>query len=231
MSTGWIKIEVDARDAMRTLKGIEREQFPFAYAAALTETAKLAQIGVQQQTRRVFNLHSEYIPRGVLVQAAKKKDVTTMKMAWSMVYTSRAITPFMAWHETGGRKRPLGRALTIPGEGIENYSFKAARGSVKKRWKPVTLLAGYQGRNATGQQKRGRLSRKAFILPQKGGQPAMIARRIARGERGLEILYIFTPSAEIAATWGFERTVRTVANRVFVKVFEHKFAAAMQTAR
>jgi hypothetical protein len=230
--SAWIKVEVDARDAIKGLEGIAKEQFPFAYAAALTETAKLAQIAVRDVTRDRFKLHGEYIPRGILVESAKKKDVQTMRMAWSAVFTSDAITPFMALHETGGKKLPRGRALSVPGEGIEKYRFKTARGAVATRWRPKVLLEGYTGSHGGVRKGKGRSGRgKAFIIPERGASPAKIARRKSRAAIPLEILYVFTPSATIKATWGFEEAVRRVADKMFKKVFEHKWSTAIEEAK
>lgn len=231
MGQSWIKVEMDARDAMRDLRGIKREQFPFAYAAALTETAKLAQTAVQVKTRLSFNLHTEYIPRGIRITPAKKRDVVQMGMAWSSVYTSDAITSFMVIHEEGGIKDPRGKVLSVPTTGIRQYSFKTARGAVKKRWQPKGLLRGYTGRTGTRKRKKGRLSRQAFILPKKGAQPAMLVRRVSRGERGLELLYVFTPQARIEPRWGFEDTVQRTADKVFKRVFDDKFKMALRSAK
>lgn len=221
MSDAWVNVGMDARDCLRDLRGIAREQFPYAYAEALTRTAGIARFAVQIRTREVFKLHTEYIPRGILVERAKKKDIQTMKIGFAAVFTSDKITPFMAMHETGGTKRPSGRALAIPGKGLLGKGFKTTTGAVKGAWKPKTLLHAYTGRKST----------KPFILPARGNTPARIARRTGKGQYPIEILYVFRPSAEIKEDWHFGETVERVAPKVFPKVFDQAWSVAMSTAK
>jgi hypothetical protein len=218
-SESWVNVGVDARDCLKDLKGIAKEQFPYAYASALTKTAGLCQIAVQIQTRKVFELHTEYIPRGIMVERAKKKDIQTMKMAFAAVFTSDAITPFMVMHETGGTKHPVGRALALPGEGLRGYRFKTASGAVKTSWRPATLLHAYKGGKKA----------KPFLLPARGNEPERIARRKGKNTYPIEILYVFRPKAEIKPEWEFEKTVREVAPKMFPMVFEEAFSNAIQT--
>ena len=225
-----VRLDVDTRKTMNALKGLEKQQFPFAYAMALTETARLARIAVQQRTRQVYDLHGEFIPRGILVENAKKADVKR-GVGHSAVFTSRKITPFMARHETGGLKKPRGTALALPGEDIKKKKYKTATGRVRSRWRPSVLLAGYSSREARRQKQKGRISRKAFVLPAKGTNLPIIARRIRKGPRGLELLYILRKKGRIKPTWGFEDTVRRVVPTVFPKAFDASWRQALATAR
>ncbi len=225
-----VRVQMDYRATHRALKNVQKEQFPWAYTQALNKVAKLAQHAVRTQTRLEFDLHTEYIPRGVLVEFARKSDLKNFKSAYSAVFTSRKITPFMAWHETGGIRRPRGRSMTLPGPNIHKYKFKTSTGKVRKPWKPVQLLN--KGRAiAKGTHKKGRLTRAPFIIPRKGSKPAMVVRRVTRGARGLEVLYTFQPMAIIKPTWGFAETVDRIAKRFFPQVMRKEFAKALKTAR
>jgi len=226
-----VRVKIDARETLKGLNGIAKQQFPFAYASALSEVAKLAQIAVRHQTKERFKLHGDYIPRGVMVQAAKKKDVQS-GFAHSAVFTSDGITSFMAWHETGGTKKPAGRALTIPGEGLKKYRYKTSRGATATRWKPKVLLEGYAGSHAAKPKGTGKGGRgKPFIESARGSEPAKIVRRVSRKAYPLEVLYIFRPQARIKARWGFEDRVRTVVDQTFVRVFEQKWSQAIAEAK
>lgn len=219
---------MDYRATMRALTAIQKDQFPYAYAKALTETAKVAQHVVRLHTKDRFKLHTDYIPRGVLIEPALKRELIQFGSTSSAVLTSRAITPFMAWHETGGIKRPRGKMLTTPGPHIKKYSWKTGTGAVRQSYKPRTLLR-MSKPSTVGQRKKGRLSRKPFIIDAQGSRPALVVRRVQQGDRGLEILYTFQPSAKIKPVWQFEELVRRSATRNFESIFADEWKQALAT--
>lgn len=229
---GWVHLKIDYRNTLKDLTEIQRNQYPFAYSSALTQTAKIAQYAVRQITRDKFNLHSEYIPRGIIITPARKSDVVKKHWAFSAVFTSNAITPFMAWHEIGGVKRPKNKSLAIPSRTLQQrYKYRTKRGSTAARWRPERLLQGYISKYMPRRREKSKDGRSAFIMPKKGNFPSVIARTRKKSDNQLEILYIFTPFARIKAVWGFERTVRDTAERVFERVFEIKWASALATAK
>ncbi len=225
-----VRVKVSYQKTMKALKGIAKDQFPWAYVQALNRTAKLAQHAVRTETRLEFHLHTEYIPRGILVKNAQKKELQNFKSTSSEVFTSRKITPFMAWHERGGIKKPMGTSLTIPGAHIRKYKYKTTTGKTRITWKPKRLL-NKPGPKSAASRGKGRINRSPFIIPKKGSSPALLVRRIARGDRGLEVLYTFQSRAVIKPTWGFERVVRRVANKFFKKLMEKEMRKAIATAR
>lgn len=231
-SQSFVGIKMDARATMRALSNLEQEQFPFAFAKALSETAKMAQKAVRQETRNRFNLHTEYIPRGILVQFARKSDFVKFGFAHSAVFTSDKITPFMAWHETGGTKRPRGRMLAVPGPDLSSMSesqWKTASGKVKSSFRPKKLLSKKTPKK--GSRKMGGLTQRPFIIRSKGNKRALIVRRIGHGPRSLEVLYVFQPNVSIDRTWRFEPTVKKVVDRVFESQFKFQLKLAVANAR
>lgn len=218
---------IRAEDTLRGLTSLQKKQIPFAMAKGLTEIAKISQVAVQNRTREAFKLHSNYIPRGVMVQPAKKAEFSQKGYTTSAVFTSNAITPFMAVHEVGGLKRPRRTSLAIPSKGLQRYSYRTSAGAVKMRWKPRTLLQS----NPQGNKGKGKTSRVPFVLSRRGQQPAMIVRRTKKGPNGLEMLYLFSSSARIHPVWRFEETVKRVASKVYRQTLEFELQQALATAK
>lgn len=226
-------VEVDLKGALRGIRGFEREQLPFAIAKSLTETAKKAQVALQVLTHMKFDLHGEFIPKGIRIKAARKTEVK-MGFGNAAVYTAPRISSFMPIHEESGTRKPRGKAIAVPGRALKDKAYRTSTGRIKKRWKPSKLLEnwGGSGRGSTGSGGKGKGGKKrAFILAERGSQPAMIVRRKSKRAVPLDILYILIPIADYKAVWDFEETVTRVATAVFRKEFEHALAEAIKTAR
>jgi len=233
-----VRVDINVRDTMRALDGVEKQQFPFAYASALTRTAIRCSMAVKKQTRKQFKLHSEFIPRGVLIQPAKKNEIKQFGSSEAAVYTSRKITPFMARHETGGVRTPQGSVLAIPGIGLQSMpegKWRTKRGRVKMKYQPKRLLS---GTNRKGARSKKSLSKKAFVIPGRGSRVPLLMQRVSSGaghkgrrDPGLKLLYVFDNEATIKSTWGFEETVRRVVPKVWPRIFAAEFRKAIQTAR
>ena len=223
-----VHVRVDTAKAMAGLTNLQRRQYPFALALALTKTAKLAAAGVRARTRSEFKLHTEFIPRGVRVEPARKADVA-MGRAHSAVKTAPIISGFMPIHEEGGTRGPKETSIALPGKALRKRKFKTQTGKVRKRWRPATLLKDYTGER--GRRGTGGGKRKPFIIGKRGGQPAMVVRRRGKSPTPLEILYIFRPLASYAKRWDFEDTVRRIAPRAFPRKFEAAMARAIATAK
>lgn len=65
VSGGLVRIDFNYEKERKKFEGIEKEQFPFAVALALTRTAIQAQKVVQKETQERFNLHTMFIPRKI----------------------------------------------------------------------------------------------------------------------------------------------------------------------
>lgn len=223
MSGGLIRIDFDYHKEMKKFEGIEKEQFPFAVALALTRTAQQAQKVVQKETQEKFNLHTMFIPRNIKVTPAKKKDIQKFGLAEAYVGTTKLIS-FMTLQETGGVKKPKGRALSLPSEGLGGNA-KTATGAIKKGMKPKALLARFDSKKKEKKTKGGQVKPMAFVA--KG----MILIRVGPGRYPLKVLYKFEEKAKIKPRWEFERTVRTIAENYFAHNMEQAMRFAVATAK
>lgn len=223
-----VRIEVDTRDFNRGIKTYLDSTYPEAMARGFRALAQHARDAARQRTAEEYELHSDYIPRGILstpntdgqVQAAARSYARHHDLE-AAVFLRPANNPrqslaFMVNHETGDPKTPSnGGALAIPAA-VENYSYRTSKGGAKKQYQAGTLLEGYTKRrlptsvlagitadNGKGKGGKG----EPFVTKTNKGQGA-IARRRKGGRLPLEILYVFKPRAQIKSDWGFEPTIR-----------------------
>lgn len=244
--TPMLKITSLTAETRRTLTAIEREQFPFALAKTLTETAEGAVQAVRMVTRRNFTLRSgEFIPKGVRKISAKKSDVKSVGIGKAVVFTQDRISGFMPIHEEGGVRtasvgqgNDKGKYLAQPGQALQKLAYRTGRGAVKKRYKPSTLLDDFQPRRlppATfarvmkGQGIRRRKSMPFVIRGKKSGVP-MIVRRVTNTPFPVEVLYVFSKRAKYKKQWRFEPTVKRYVDFAFVKKLKRNLRMAVETA-
>lgn len=237
-----ITLSVDADAALKQMRIIAGDQFPFAIARGLTELAKLGQIAVQVKTRQTFKLHGEFIPKGIRIRPAKKTDVKSTGIGTSAVFTAPKISGFMPGHETGEVRSPFaggandrGKFIAIPGRDLKTKAFKTGSGRVRKRWRPAELLKNYdrvgRGHGAKVQQvSRGGRKGKPFIIHGRNSGVPMIVRRRGKSQFPLELLYIFSERATIKPVWDFEERVQETVEGLYIPVLEMSITQAMLTA-
>lgn len=224
MAGGIVRIDFNMRKEQAKLTGVEKDQFPFALALALTRTAIQAQKVVQKETQEKFNLHTMFIPRNIKVIPAKKKDIQKFGLAEAFVGTTKIIS-FMTPHEKGGMKKPRGRALSLPSEGLGG-GVRTATGAIKKSMRPAALLA---KANAKGSQK-GR-KKSGGGKPQPFVRNGMILVRTGKERFPLRVLYKFESQAKIKPRWEFEDSVRIVVTNYFAHNMKESMRHAVATAK
>jgi hypothetical protein len=233
-----VNVSVDAKKTLAQLNRIQKSQWPFALALALTNTAKDGQVAVQLQSRLSFNLRSEFITRGIRIKPAQKSDIVRFGLAISDVHTAERISTFMPVHEPGGTRLPVargrgqdkGRSIAYPGKDLPS-SYRTGRGAIKERWKPANLLKGYRtGARGKSQGKQIRVGKKsqgrAFIIRTGKGTPLIVRRR--GGGRELERLYVLFPEAKIKPRWKFEDSVIRAVRRDFPGRLEQAMKIALK---
>lgn len=228
--SGFIRVKVDYQDTLRQMEGIKKEQFPYAFALALTRVAQEGQKAARDQAHRAFDLHTEYLPRNILIVPAKKKELVQFGSTQSEVFTGENATKYLAIHETGGTKKPVeGRSnISIPSTDFPDQGFTRS-GAVKANLKPKKLLEYYNAtKNAKGRKKSKR--KAAFVLPAQGTRPAAIVRRSGGARQQLDFLYVFKPSVEIKPEFGMEKAVRIEVDRTFEYHMEHELNKAIEWA-
>jgi hypothetical protein len=238
------KIEIDLTDLVKFEKKHLGTDWPKAVTSAFSEIAEGARDGIRALTREKFKLHTDYVPRGI----NHYPDTTTQKTRAAhalekygdmnaAVYLRGGNDPkksleFMADHEHGETRTPVGKWIAVPGKDLKEKSYRTTRGTVRKIFQPSELLkrfneAGstFDGKTTVTRQyaagrKRGKIKApgNAFIIMGKKGSP-MIVRRKHRGQgRNLEMLFVLKTRAEIKKAWGFVNGVYAVVRNVYGSV-------------
>lgn len=228
-----IRVKVDYHTTVRQLEGLAREQFPFAFASALTKTALAAQRQVQNRTKKAFQLHGDFIPKGIRIRPALKADIVRYGFTSAEVLTAPIISNWMPLHETGEEKRSTrGRKLAVPEEGLLNQGVKTARGAIKAGSKPGALLKRIDKARAKPKARgKGRLPSLPFLMKGRLSGNTLVVQRWGKERGELRTLYQFQQRGRISPRWAFEETVRRVAAMAFPAYLERELRAAMATAR
>lgn len=245
---GMVKITALTNETRRDLTKLEKEQFPFALAKTLNQVAWGGVKQVRKRTKDVFNIKTQFIPKGIVADARvpkMKREIKAVGTGNAIVLTREAISGFMPDHERGATRKPSaagakrtpggrdkGRSFTLPAR-APSRALHTATGRAKKRFHPRTLLKDWQGPYRGGRTKYtkgGSGRRKAFIIESRSGQ-TLIVRRTSRKRDDLEILWSFSPKAKYRATWGFEATVIKHVNATFKIRLRLNLRNAVRTAR
>lgn len=151
------RVKVD--NTIKDLKRLAGKEWPMMLATYISEMAADADDGLTLHTRNKFDLHSEYIPKGI--RSTPSNPAQIKKVANSLakyydgfgaVYLRGSSDPkrslsFMADHE-GGMKRKAqdvwkgagGKFIAKPASGLRKLQFKNTRGGVKQRYKPGNIM-------------------------------------------------------------------------------------------
>lgn len=239
-------IEVDLTAFTQWARQHIEHDYPKAVAECFSDIAKMGRDEGRSLTKNKFKLHSEYIPKGIrhLPQTDAQKNAAARGMkkygdmsAW--VFVRKATDPkkslmFMVHHEIGEKREAVKRYIAVPTRRMKEKAFRTAKGKVKKRWKPETLLQSYNesGSYFTGKTTRStnrqrrtgrgrRLPGKPFLIRGYRGD-ITIVRRLTNFYLILEHLYVLKEDVTIKKEWGLVRGVKEAIMRNYSKVIlEH----------
>lgn len=230
-------IQADLTAYTRSVKRIRRHDWPFHVVNGFAEIAEEAEHQVQALTRQKFNIHSDYIIKGIrhtprtkgqkaqAMRALKKYGDFNAAVYLRPSMAAKNSLQFMADHETGEQRNAVKRQIAIPLAGVKKRAYQTARGRVRKRWKPATLLKRYKeagsafdGRTTTNKgrklgPRRKRVPGAAFLIKGRGGQVFIARRHTNKGDNQLDFMYLLKPQTRIKIEWGF---VASVYGSVFV---------------
>lgn len=208
-----LTIDLEISSALQGLSDLKREQIPFALALALTRTAQHAQAEIKRDLPHRFEIRNAFVPRGVRIKTASKKDPEAAVYWQAPVAARREFAQSLARQETGGTKTPAKRWLAIPRPAVEARRGKG--GLIPKRWRPGQAL------------KR----RDVFVANTQTPGVVAIYRRKTKKRYPIEALYTLTDRVRVRETFEFVPTARAAARQVFKKEFGQAFAKALATRR
>lgn len=197
-----INVQSDIAAAMRRLRSItERQQFAFATARALTQTAAEIQTEVKRKMPERFTLRRDWIVRGMRVEKATKQNLT------ARVYSR---DKFMGLQEHGGTKGALRNYLAIPTSMVK----RTPKDLVKKSDRPAAL-----GDRASVVEVNGN-KYLALKKPRKG----------SNGQK-LRLLYLLVPRAQIDKRLKLGDDGMRIARARFIANLQRSLEDAVRTAR
>ena len=243
MAEGYM-IDVDLSAFVKSAKKISGRDWPKAVVDAFADIAMEGVVHTRVKTRMKFKLHTDYITKGIRYYPAtltqRTRAARALKTYHDMnaaVYLRPSSSPrhsleFMAHHEFGVTRKPRLDHIAMPMPDLKSKAWKTAKGRVKKRWKPSTLLERFKAagssfssgdRTTTNKGKhlgpyKTRTPGDAFLMRGSKGNPLIVRRINKAGE--LEFLYALRSKADIKDYWGFVDTVYDAVKARYVQVIQ-----------
>lgn len=197
-----ISVASDIAKAAAKLRSItEAQQFKFAVAKALTQTAYETQKEVRSNMPQRFTLRRQWIVQGIKVQAATKANLTA---------TVFSRDKFMGLQEVGGTKNPLRNYLAVPTKAVR----RTPRDMIRAADKPKNL-----GDKAHIIDVKGN-KYLALKKPRKG-----------KGKNDLRLMYLLVPRAQIKERLGLNKDGQRIARARFIENLRRSLESAVASAR
>ena len=192
------RVGTTIRQFRRRLTAIQRRQLPFATALALTATAKDVQRNVEKAIDRGFDRPTPFTRRAIGITAARKTRLI------ASVFVKRIQAQYLAVQETGGERRPRGRALVLPAAARLNRYGNLPRGAVRRLLGRPDTFSGTVRGIAGIWQRRG---------------------------RSVSLVVAYEPKARYRPRLGFMDTARKTARARFPIQMRRALERALATAR
>lgn len=216
-----IRVSSNASEVSAWMRGLFRDQVPFALSKAINETAKEAQRAQRRHQASEFTIRRKRFADA----AVKIKPFSSKRRLFADVQIDppgSGKADILTKFEDQSRKRPRGSRIAIPTPSLK----RTGTGIVPPSMRPSRLNFQQHG----GDVFRG--DKRTFMILRPGGTGAIFRRRGRRGSTGADAIFVFRPSADISGTrLAFERTVTDTVRRTFDRHFSQAFDLAVQTAR
>lgn len=197
----------DPVSVTKWMRGLYRDQIPWATANALNATAFDARKTLVNELRQHFEIRTDWTSRRMRVGKARKKRLPHVAYVGSTA-------PYMELQVTGGVKRSMNKLMGIP---TSHLRARSSDGQIKKSLWPRKFL----------RSKRVKKRRKVHTVGLRKG--AAVIQTVG-GER--VHLYTLAQKAIVKPrTWPLESTVRRVVARRWAKNATRALDRAIKTAR
>lgn len=229
-----VKIDSNAADVAKFMRGAARDQTPFAFAKALTKTAQAVQGTIPAALDRELDKPTNFTKRGTFISAARKTNLIA-----TVGFKDRQAA-YLKYQVEGGIRAPTKVALRLPGNVTLDAFGNLPKGTIKKlidAAKVGQYGAGVKRRLGIGGRRKGQGAMSLFY-----GKPAHhpswpvgIYRRVpgTSGGPGKLIPVIVFPKkvARYQPRFDFYGLAEKVVRREIGPQFERAYADAIRTAR
>jgi hypothetical protein len=176
-------------------------QVPFAVSLAINDTLADVKRAEERRLPLVLDRPTPFTRKGLMIRRATKQ-----RLAGEVRYKDIQ-RGYLMMQETGGERRPSGRALVVPvGQRLNQYG-NLSRGAIRRL-----------------------LSRPDVFSGEVNGVGGIWQRPRKAGGR-LKLLIAYEPKARYRPRLGFERSARIVATRTLRANMARAWRKAIQTAR
>ena len=215
---------VEVTGDIRGVLSLDR-QLVYAAARALTQTAKQSQAASIEAIKSTFTTRgSWYLPSsrfGIRIDPATKQKLEAVV---------KTAADWLALHETGGDKTPLGKFIAIPTSNVRRSEGQIIPPELRPRnLDRAFVLTLKPGTSKATQRNRAR-GRTPFAARAGPEGTRILFQRYGSGRGDIRAMYILERRARIRKrSTVIEPTVRTVASRLGPN-FAEALAEALRTA-
>lgn len=182
-------IQVDLSEFTKGAKRLFKQDWPKAVVTSFSQIANAANEAVIKKTETEFELHTDYITKGIkhypATTAQQQRAMHALEKYGDMnaaVYLRGAQDPkrslaFMVEHEEGGMREPaygvaLGTSvgekyIATPTKDLNAKGVRTSRGQMRKKYRPSSLLKRY---TEAGSTFSGNTTKTAKRVRVKGGR-------------------------------------------------------------
>ena len=233
------------RERLQMLDRLERDQLPFAAAAALTGTAQEVKKALVGEMNSVFDRPTRWTLNSLFVDPATKGSMSARVWMKDKVPGSGG-TPATEWlapeiyggprsekrSETmlsGSNRLPAGKFI-MPGRGMKLDAYgNISRGAMNKI---LSGLGAQQDRYANSTDSRRSIGNlKRYFIIKKGNRPLGIAERTGKGKDGMRMVIAFGRRPQYSKRLDFFGVAEQVAKDRLPVQFELAMARALATMR
>ena len=111
-------VKSDVDNALKSMRGLQRKQMPFAAALGLSMTAKKVAKVEQRMMVRKLDRPTPFTIKGVRWQGASKNDFKTGRLH-SRVYLMPTQAEYLRFQIEGGTRTPKGTAIAVPTNNVK----------------------------------------------------------------------------------------------------------------
>jgi len=197
-----ISVKSDVDKALKSMRGLQRKQMPFAAALGLSMTAKKVAKVEQRMMVRELDRPTPFTIKGVRWQGANKADFKTGRLH-SRVYLMPTQAEYLRYQIEGGTRTPKGTAIAVPTSNVKLNRYGNLAGGKGRTKRLLAKKNTFQGTigGVAGVWQRPRRGKRS-----RGGSGTI-------GQSGLKLLVAYESSTQYQPRFDFygiaQRSVRT----------------------
>jgi hypothetical protein len=229
-----MEIRIDAANTQNWIRGLFRDQLPFATSKAINDTASDVQKAIRAGLQERFTIRRPWVTQGITLRRGTKTDLTATV---AVDPTRRFLNKFeQGGTKTGTAGQPVAVSTiiqrgspTLPAR----YLYPKNLGLQMRRGVTGNLLAHHGGKRGVQLKSQLQGAHRTFVLTRNmfGVNVPGIYQRFGPGRHDFRLLWVYKDSVPIPASLRFASTARETVNAVWAQRFNEAWAYAIRTAK